>query len=276
MTVRTEIADGVALVTLDRPERHNAIDLDTAARLAATWRAFRFDDAVRAVVLTGAGGRAFCTGVDRDADVPQPPSPYSLDDPLLRIGPKANDLWKPVIAAVDGMACGGAFYLLGEAEFLIASENATFFDPHTTYGMVSAYESILMAQRMPLGEIARMTLMGTAERLGAARAYEIGLVSELTPPGATAEVALRRAAVLAAQPTAPVQGTVRALWAAKEAVRAPALAHAPHLIALGNLPPDDQARLFAARRREGGGNDGRGSGREGGGKGSREDRPPVS
>ncbi|MFH9244834.1 enoyl-CoA hydratase/isomerase family protein [Streptomyces lydicus] len=253
MTVRTRIADGVALVTLDRPERHNAIDLDTAAELAATWRAFRFDDSVRAAVVTGAGGRAFCTGLDRSADVPQPPSPYSLDDPLLSIGPKTNDLWKPVIAAVDGMACGGAFYLLGEAEFIIASENSTFFDPHTTYGMVSAYESVLMAQRMPLGEIARLSLMGTAERLGARRAYQIGLVCELTAPGAAAEVALRRAATVAAQPTSAVQGTVRALWAAKEAARTQALAHAPQLIALGNLPPERQAELFAARKRDGSG-----------------------
>ncbi|MFE1171469.1 enoyl-CoA hydratase/isomerase family protein [Streptomyces sp. NPDC058773] len=259
MTVRTEIKDGVALVTLDRPERHNAVDLATAAELAATWQAFRFDDTVRAVVLTGAGGRAFCTGIDRSAEVPQPSSPYSLDDPLLHIGPKANDLWKPVIAAVEGMACGGAFYLLGEAEFLVASENATFFDPHTTYGMVSAYESVHMAQRMPYGEAARLALMGTAERLGASRAYRIGLVSELTAPGAAAEVALRRAAVLAAQPTEAVQGTVRALWTAHEATRAQALAHAPQLIALGSLSPDRQAALFAARKRDGG----RGAGQDG-------------
>ncbi|MGP8301155.1 enoyl-CoA hydratase/isomerase family protein [Streptomyces inhibens] len=267
MTLRTEIKDGVALVTLDRPERHNAVDLATAAELAATWRAFRFDDAVRAAVVTGAGGRAFCTGIDRSADVPQPSSPYSLDDPMLSIGPKANDLWKPVIAAVDGMACGGAFYLLGEAEFIVASENSTFFDPHTTYGMVSAYESIYMAQRMPLGEIARLSLMGTAERLGAARAYEIGLVSELTAPGAAAEVALRRAAAVAAQPSEAVQGTVRALWAAKEAARSQALAHAPQLIALGNLPPDRQAELFAARKKHGANGSRGGDGREG--------RPPV-
>ncbi|SEC22077.1 Enoyl-CoA hydratase/carnithine racemase [Streptomyces sp. 2224.1] len=276
MTIRTRTEDGVALVTLDRPERHNAIDLGTAAELAATWRAFRFDDTVRAAVVTGAGGRAFSTGLDRSAaDVPQPPSPYSLDDPLLHIGPKANDLWKPVIAAVDGMACGGAFYLLGEADFLIASENSTFFDPHTTYGMVSAYESILMAQRMPLGEVARMALMGTAERLGAARAYEIGLVSELTAPGAATEVALRRAAVLAAQPTEPVQGTVRALWAAKEATRAQALAHAPQLIALGNLPPDRQAGLFAARTRHGGQEGGQDNGQDGERDGSQGSGPLV-
>ncbi|MFD0166763.1 enoyl-CoA hydratase/isomerase family protein [Streptomyces decoyicus] len=279
MTLRTEIKDGVALVTLDRPERHNAIDLDTAAELTAAWRAFRFDDSVRAAVVTGAGGRAFSSGLDRSVGVPQPPSPYSLDDPLLRIGPKANDLWKPVIAAVDGMACGGAFYLLGEAEFLIASENSTFFDPHTTYGMVSAYESISMAQRMPYGEIARLALMGTAERLGAPRAYEIGLVSELTAPGAAAEVALRRAAVLAAQPTEAVQGTVRALWAAKEAARTQALAQAPQLIALGNLPPDRQAGLFAARPRHGGQERGREGGREEGRNSGRDDGrdggPPV-
>lgn len=255
MSLRCEIAEGVALVTLDRPERHNAIDLATADELAATWRAFRSDDTVRAAVVTGAGERAFCTGIDRAAEVPQPASPYSLDDPLLRIGPKANDLWKPVIAAVEGMACGGACYLLGEAEFLIASRSATFFDPHTTYGMVSAYEAVFMAHRMPYGEAARMTLMGTAERLGAERAHQIGLVSELTARGRAAEVALRRAAVLAAQPTAAVQGTVRALWTAHEATRAQALAQAPHLIALGSLPPDHQAALFAARRRTGDGSD---------------------
>ncbi|MFF4213339.1 enoyl-CoA hydratase/isomerase family protein [Streptomyces sp. NPDC001796] len=242
---------GVAVVTLDRPGRLNAVDLATAGELAACWRAFRYDDSVRAVVLTGAGERAFCTGLDRDADVPQPGSPYMLDDPLLRIGPKANDLWKPVIAAVCGMACGGAFYLLGESEFVVADETASFFDPHTAYGMVSAYEAVYMAHRMPYGEAARMALMGTAERISARRAYEIGLVSELTAPGGALEAALRCAAVVASYPPEGVQGTVRALWAAKEAARVQALAQAPALIALGNLPAERQAELFAARRRDG-------------------------
>ncbi|MEU6920914.1 MULTISPECIES: enoyl-CoA hydratase/isomerase family protein [unclassified Streptomyces] len=249
MALRTETdrETGVALVTLDRPEKHNAIDLATAAELAAAWRSFRFDDGVRAVVLTGAGGRAFCTGIDRGVDVPQPPSPYTIDDPLLTIGPKANDLWKPVIAAVEGMACGGAFYLLGEAEFVIASETATFFDPHTTYGMVSAYEAIAMAQRMPFGEVARMSLMGTAERVSARRAYETGLVSEVTAAGGAVDAALRAAGVIASYPTRAVQGTVRAVWSAREAARTQAMAHAPHLIALGNLPPERQAELFRGR-----------------------------
>ncbi|MGW4517929.1 enoyl-CoA hydratase/isomerase family protein [Streptomyces sp. NPDC004393] len=248
LRVTADPATGVAVVTLDRPDRLNAIDLATARELGDCWRGLRFDDSVRAVVLTGAGERAFCTGIDRDTRVPQPASPYMVDDPLLGIGPKANDLWKPVIAAVRGMACGGAFYLLGESDFVVADTTAAFFDPHTSYGMVSAYESVLMAHRMPYGEAARMALMGTAERISARRAYEIGLVSELTEPGGAVAAAVRCAEVIASYPPEGVQGTVRALWAAQEGARAAAFAQAPQLIALGNLPPERQAELFAARR----------------------------
>jgi enoyl-CoA hydratase/carnithine racemase len=242
---------GVAVVTLDRPGRLNAIDLAMRDQLRHVWRELRFDDAVRAVVLTGAGERAFCTGLDRDAVVPQPGSPYMADDPLLRVGPKSNDLWKPVVAAVRGLACGGAFYLLGECDFLVADTTAAFFDPHTSYGMVSAYESVLMALRMPYGEAARMMLMGTAERISAQRAHDIGLVSELTEPGGALAAATACAAVLAGYPPEGVQGTVRALWAAREGALAAGFAQAPHLIALGNLPAARQRELFAARSRGG-------------------------
>ncbi|WLW54243.1 enoyl-CoA hydratase/isomerase family protein [Streptomyces sp. YU58] len=250
-TVRldTDKDTGVAVVTLDRPERLNAIDLAMVEELRAVWGELRFDASVRAVVLTGAGERAFCTGIDRDAAVPQPESPYMADDPLLHVGPKSNDLWKPVIAAVRGMACGGAFYLLGESDFLVADTTAEFFDPHTTYGMVSAYESVLMAQLMPHGEAARTALMGTAERLSAHRAHIVGLVTELTEPGGALAAATATATVIAGHPPEAVQGTVRALWAAKEAALAQGFAQAPHLVALGNLPGERQAELFRARQR---------------------------
>ncbi|UNS97539.1 enoyl-CoA hydratase/isomerase family protein [Streptomyces tubbatahanensis] len=256
MSIGLECRDGVATVTLDRPEKHNALDLDDARALSRTWRQLRTDRAVRAAVVTGAGGRAFCTGIDRSAvagadAVPQPASPFAIEDPLLSIGPKSNDLWIPVLAAVEGMACGGAFYLLSEAEFLVATEESAFFDPHTTYGMVSAYEAMGMAQRMPFGEVARMALMGTAERISGRRAYETGLVSELAPVGGALECALDCARTLASYPPEAVQGTVRAVWAAREAARSQAMAQAPPLIALGNLPPARQAELFAGRRRSG-------------------------
>ncbi|MGW7003250.1 enoyl-CoA hydratase/isomerase family protein [Streptomyces sp. NPDC054933] len=245
--ITVDSKDGVAVVTLNRPERHNAIDLAMCEELSAAWREFRMSADIRAIVLTGAGDQAFCTGLDRSCVIAQPPSPYTIDDPLIRIGPKSADLWKPVIAAVNGMACGGAFYLLGECEFAIAADHATFFDPHTTYGMVSAYESIGMAQRMPYGEVMRMSLMGTAERIGARRAYEIGLVSELVPGDELLTTALRAASVVASYPTEAVQGTVRAVWSARAAGRSLALAGAPHLIALGNLPPERQEERFRAR-----------------------------
>lgn len=253
MSIGLERRDGVATVTLERPEKHNALDLADARELTRVWRELRSDESVRAAVVTGAGGRAFCTGIDRAAvagpdAVPQPASPFAIEDPLLTIGPKSNDLWTPVLAAVEGMACGGAFYLLSEAEFLVATEESTFFDPHTTYGMVSAYEAMGMAQRMPFGEVARMALMGTAERISGRRAYEIGLVSELAPAGEALDAARACARTLASYPPEAVQGTVRAVWAAREAARHQAMSRAPELIALGNLSPRRQAELFRERR----------------------------
>ncbi len=246
--ITVDSGDGIAVVTLNRADRHNAIDRAMRDQLRALWRQLRMSADVRVVVLTGAGDKAFCTGLDRSWAIAQPPSPYAIDDPLADIGPKAADLWTPVIAAVNGMACGGAFYLLAECEFAIAAEHATFFDPHTTYGMVSAFESIGMAQRMPYGEVMRMSLMGTAERIGARRAHQIGLVSEIAPGDGLLGTALRAARVIASYPAEAVQGTVRAVWSARAAARSLALAGAPHLIALGNLPPERQDALFRTRR----------------------------
>ena len=162
--------------------------------LKTVWRALRRHDPVQCIVLTGAGEKAFCTGIDRmeqmggerdettDPDVVGSGStPFMFNDPGDNIGPKSCDLWKPVIAAVNGMACGGAFYMLGEVEFIIAAEHATFFDPHVTYGMTAAFEPIHMAGITPFGEIMRLSLMGNYERMSAARAYQIGMVSEVVP-----------------------------------------------------------------------------------------------
>src|SRR6266498_962489 len=189
-----EERDGVAWVTLNRPDRLNAFNSLMQRELHALWRGLRRHDDVRCVVLTGAGEKAFCTGIDRmeqmgdEGDDTTDPdvvgsgrTPFMFNDPGDNIGPKSSDLWKPVIAAVNGMACGGAFYMLGEVEFIIAADHATFFDPHVTYGMPAVYEPIHMSGIMPFGEIMRLSLLGNYERLSAKRAYEIGLVSEVVP-----------------------------------------------------------------------------------------------
>src|SRR5436309_5517746 len=159
LLVRTD--DGVAWVSLNRPQVRNAINQRMQDELADVWTTFRYDDDVRCVVLTGEG-ESFCTGIDRMEAVsddnneamaagnyPGYPTPWMYDDPGRDVGPKSRDCWKPVIAAVQGMACGGAFYMLGEVEFIIASDDATFFDPHVTYGMTAAIEPTQRPPKMP-------------------------------------------------------------------------------------------------------------------------------
>ena len=214
--LRYEQADGVATVTLDRPDVHNAFDTTMVDEIEAVWRHVRLDDDVRVVVLTGAGDRAFCTGIDR-SEIPEAEyDPYTYEDPGRRLGPKSQDVWKPVVAAVNGMACGGAFYLLGETDVIVAADTATFFDPHVSFSMPAVFEPLLLLPRMPFGEVLRMALVGGAERMSAEHARSVGLVSEVVPAAELAEAAGRVAAAIAAQPPSAVQATLRTLWAARD------------------------------------------------------------
>lgn len=215
-TLGLEVDRGVATVTLQRPEVHNAFDPTMTDELARVWRVLRSDPQVRAVVLTGSGDKAFCTGIDRSSVPEFRFDPLEYEDPGKLLGPKSQGLWKPVIAAVNGMACGGAFYMLGEADIVIAAEHATFFDPHVTYGMVAAYEPILLLRRMPFGDVLRMALTGNHERISAETALRLGLVSEVTPSEELLASAQGLAALIASQPPVAVQATLRTLWAARD------------------------------------------------------------
>ena len=269
-TITYEAADGVAWVTLNRPDVFNAFNAAMQLELRTVWRWLRRDDSVRAVVLTGAGEKAFCTGIDRnevlgeqrdtnaaakggrgpDPSTPEPihvgsgTTPFMFDDPGENIGPKSNDLWKPVIAAINGMACGGAFYMLGEVDIIIAAEHATFFDPHVTYGMAAGYEPLHLLPKMPFGEILRITLLGNAERMSAARAHQVGFVSEVCPAGELAERAGWVAAQIAAAPALAIQGSLRALWAGRELSRGQALDLGWAFVGLGT----DQESLAEGQR----------------------------
>jgi enoyl-CoA hydratase/carnithine racemase len=261
-TLGYEEIDGVAWVTLNRPEVLNAFNLQMQHELRSLWRGLRVNDDVRCVVLTGAGEKAFCVGIDRQEtmgswdeseDVGSRSAttgeasggPWHFDDPGENIGPKTNDLWKPVIAAVNGMACGGAFYMLGEVEFIIAADHATFFDPHVTFGMTACFEPMHMLQKMPFHEIMRLSLLGSSERMSAARAREIGLVSEVVPLAQLREAAEWAATEIAAAPPIAVQGTVRSIWTARELSRAHALEMGKIIIRVGS----DRDSLFAGQQR---------------------------
>jgi enoyl-CoA hydratase/carnithine racemase len=253
-TILYEEHDGVATVTLHRPEVLNAFNQKMQEELRQLWRSLRTNDDVRAVVWTGSGGKAFCSGIDRKESIEEGylprersraakaervskagrvSTPYMYNDPGSDLNPKANGLWKPVVAAVNGMACGGALYMLGEADIIIAAEHATFFDPHVSYGMVAGFEPTHLLQKLPLGETLRVALMGMHERMSAARAYQLGLVSEVVPASELMERAMWIASTIASAPVLAVQGTLRAVWAANELSRSAALAQVSALVSLG-------------------------------------------
>jgi enoyl-CoA hydratase/carnithine racemase len=270
-TITYEERNGVAWVTLNRPRVYNAFNATMQRELRTVWRALRRIDEVRAVVLTGAGDKAFCTGVDRNealgdvepdatagedgeaATIGSGETPFMFDDPGEDLGPKACDLWKPVVAAVNGIACGGAFYMLGEVDFIIATESATFFDPHVTFGMAASFEPIQMLGRMPFSELTRLTLLGSAERMSATRAHQIGLVSELaTDLDDLRDKARWTAETIAASPPLAVQASLRALWAGRDTNRSQALAMGYAFVAMGNSEESlaEGQRRFASGTRQ--------------------------
>jgi enoyl-CoA hydratase/carnithine racemase len=233
-TVTYGKADHVATVTLNRPEAMNSFDQTMCDEFAAIWTEVKADDDVHVVLLRAAGDRAFCTGVDVKQRLDHVENVWSRTDPGEKLSPKLNRVWKPLVVAVHGMAAGGAFYWLNEADIVLCSDDATFFDPHVTYGMTAALEPIGLARRIPLGEVMRIALMGLDERMSPERALQIGLVSEVVPRAELWARAAEVAAIIAAKPPAAVQGTVRAVWESLDASRTQALRTGLSYTQIGN------------------------------------------
>ena len=134
---------------------------------------------MHAVVLRAEGDRAFCAGLDTKKPYGQPDDVWNHEDPGELLSPKWQKVWKPVVCAVQGMCTAGAFYFLNEADIVICSHEATFFDSHVTYGMVSALEPVGLMRRVGLAQTLRMALTGNDERVTAETALRIGLVTEV-------------------------------------------------------------------------------------------------
>jgi enoyl-CoA hydratase/carnithine racemase len=205
-------SDRVATITLDRPEALNAFDRQMCEELRDAWHRIKGDADVNAVVLRAAGDRAFCAGLDVKKSYGQPDDVWNHEDPGELLSPKWQKVWKPVVCAVQGMCTAGAFYFLNEADIVICSTDATFFDSHVSAGMVSALEPVGLMRRIGLGETLRIALSGNDERVSAETALRIGLVTEVVERDALWPRADELAARLAAKPSAATQGTVRAIW----------------------------------------------------------------
>ena len=234
-TITYELGDDhVATITLNRPDKLNAFNQAMLDEFVAVWDAVRTDDAVHAVVLRANGDRAFCTGVDVVEGIDFHDNPFNALVPGLSLSPKANHVYKPVIAACHGMVAGGAFYWLNEADLILCSDDAQFFDPHVSYGMTSALEPIGLARRINLGDALRWALLGLDERMSADRALQIGLVTEVTTRDALWDRAHELAATIAAKPPAAVQGTVKAIWDSLDQLRSAALHQGLAYTQIGN------------------------------------------
>jgi E-phenylitaconyl-CoA hydratase len=235
-TIEFHVADHVATVTLNRPERMNSFTEQMAKDLGTAWARVRDDDDIHVAVLQANGDRAFCTGIDvSEGTWWTHKSIFDQEDPGAVLGPKAHQVWKPVIAALHGIVAGGAMYFVNECDFSICSETATFFDPHVNAGIVSALEPMgMLALGVPYGEVMRWALLGSEERMTAQTALRVGIVTEVVSDDQLRIRAHELAAEIAARRPLGVQGTVRAMWEARDLTPTMAARHGKFYTDLGN------------------------------------------
>ena len=220
-TIVVERRGRTACIRLDRPEVLNAIDDRMIAEVNAAAQALEADPDVWTLVVTGTG-RALCAGADVNkagvaekgnyssgvdvqgeemlASMRQWDAPQEATLPYL-------GMTKPVICAVNGICAGAGLDLVTTSDIVIASDDATFFDPHVSIGVASAREAIRLARVLPLNITMRLALMGKHERMTVQRAFDLGLVSEVVPRDELMERAWEIADVVNRNAPLAVRGT---------------------------------------------------------------------
>lgn len=192
-----EVSGPVARLTINRPERRNALAPATLGGLRGALAEARGDAAVRVVVLAGAGERAFCSGVDL-ADAGR--SGFLGDhDGRAELGRLFEDLWslgKPTVAAVRGFALAGGFGLALSCDLVLAAQDAVFGAPEIGVGLWPFMISVPLTRAMPPKKA--LELMMTGRRVGAVEALEIGFVNRVVPVGQLEDAVAALAAELGA------------------------------------------------------------------------------
>jgi enoyl-CoA hydratase/carnithine racemase len=209
----------VGWLIFDRPEVGNAMDAGMLADLPRAWQDLDADPEVRVIVNTG-NGSAFQTGLDvrqlaRDKAALKDMSRRTKRADLGLTG-WHNKVGKPVIAAVNGTCAGGGLHFVCDADIVIADRGATFLDPHVSVGQASAFELIGLARRTAIEPVFRLGLSGRDETLDAARAYQLGIVSQLAATGQVREAAQELAEKIARNPPDTLRLVKHLLWNALE------------------------------------------------------------
>jgi enoyl-CoA hydratase len=235
--------DGVALVTLDRPEALNALSFDLLDALAEALEALDADPACRAIVLTGAGTRAFAAG----ADIKELATQTSGS---LRAGGRF-DVWDrlarihtPVIAAVRGFALGGGCELAMTCDLIVAGDDATFGQPEILLGVMPGAGGTQRLTRA-VGQAKAMELILTGRSMSAHEAEAAGLVTTVVPAEATLDAALELASRIATMPPLAVRAAKRAIRDAAERPLGEGLANEREAF-FGLFDTDDQTEGMSA------------------------------
>lgn len=218
-SLKVERRGPVGWLIFDRPQVGNAMDATMLRELEEAWLELDADDGVRVIVNTGEG-KAFQTGLDvvqlsRDKEALREQSRRTRDA-ALKFTAWHNGVWKPVIAAVNGVCAGGGLHFVSDADIVLLSTTASLLDPHVSIGQVSAYETIALVQKSPMEPVLRMALAGRHERITAERAHELGICSEVVEPDELRDRAQALAELIAQHPPALLRATKRALWGALE------------------------------------------------------------
>ena len=206
------LADGrIALITLNRPHADNAITTEMGARLTEAVETIAVRPAIRVVVLTGAGTKAFSVGSDLRQRKNMTKEDWlrqrqDFDRTLYTV----RQLRKPVLAAVNGVAYGGGSELAQSTDFIIASEKATFGQPEAMLGLAAGGGSpALLPRLLPPGRAMQMLMTG--DPIDAQEAHRLGMVNEIHPPGELMDAAMRIAEKIAGNSPTAVQAVKRAV-----------------------------------------------------------------
>ena len=210
MTVDVERLGPVLVVTINRPERRNALDPETMSGIGQALVGAEHDDGVRCVVLTGAGEKAFCAGLDLRAFAEGGVSPDNLPKPgldvlLERVYPK------PIVAAINGAALAGGFEIMLACDLVVAADHAVFGIPEVKRGLVAAGGGTRLPLRVPLAVALEFGLTG--EPVDARRARELGLVNRVVPAAEVRREAVALAETIAANGPLAVAATKELMWA---------------------------------------------------------------
>ena len=205
MGVELEVTDHIALITLNRPERLNAMDADAYRALSEAWIRVRDDSDIRAAVITGAGERSFSTGADLKSFITAPPDLSEFwvtqRDQLLNRG---LEVYKPVIAAVNGYCLAGGMTLLLATDIRIAADHASFGLAEVKRGIIAGNggtQRVLAQLPYPIA----MELLLTGDRFDAATAERWGLVNRVVPLAELMDTAMEFAARIARNAPLAVQ-----------------------------------------------------------------------